>query len=449
MYLSKLKALYEVAPSVVRPIAFLGARAIGPAEYLGWRRRLAAEGTAARDRRMDVLRFCVEAVPYYRDRSVYSNVLELMRAGAMESWWDLPLIDKNTVKKNFDEFVSSRSTAKNRFLVSTGGTSGESMVFLQSNNVWFKELAFVDWYYNKHCNRGTRASFRGTAALEKKRGLLWVDNPVHREVIFSPFGISAKNAERYYEHLQLLKPAVLTGYPSALLEVGRVMSDMGFDTQSLVSRVVLISENFDDGDIKSLKELFGASVTSFYGHSERCLFGVSLGEGLDSYSMMDSYGHAELVDPSGVGLSSPNVKGQLVGTSYDNYAMPLIRYATGDYAEYISRELSEMTRICGRWDGSYIIGSGGENISVTSLNLHSDSLKNVVQYQFVQREKGNCTVQLLVMPDFDGSDFENIGALLKRKVGDAVNFVVVVVPSLTRTSRGKVPFLISDISCKK
>ena len=55
-----------------------------------------------------------------------------------------------------------------------------------------------------------------------------------------------------------------------------------------------------------------------------------------NYHIFFEYGYFELVDENGNVIEDANKQGEIVVTSFEMTAMPLIRYKTGDFAEYVA-----------------------------------------------------------------------------------------------------------------
>jgi len=95
----------------------------------------------------------------------------------------LPFINKDIVKENYHNLIAHTYPKKNTFFVTTGGSSGEPMQFLQSKNVWNKELAFVNHFFKEYGYNPNKlkASFRGGEFHDLKPNTYWKLNPVHNE----------------------------------------------------------------------------------------------------------------------------------------------------------------------------------------------------------------------------------------------------------------------------
>lgn len=97
------------------------------------------------------------------------------------------------------------------------------------------------------------------------------------------------------------------------------------------------------------------------------------------YHVEPSYGYCEVIDDNGI----PSKKGQIVATGFLNYAMPLIRYKTGDVGSLddcdcaCNRHYQIIKKIEGRWHQDGLINSDNAFVSLTALNIHSEQFNKV------------------------------------------------------------------------
>jgi phenylacetate-CoA ligase len=361
-----------------------------------------------------------------------------------ENFENLPLLTKDRIQKSLGEFDKNNSS---KFYVTTGGVTGKPGKFYQSNNIWFKELAFVYNYFEGFGYNPTKikASFRGGDFSDLKKNRYWLYNPNYNEFHFSPFHLNQKTVECYVSKLNKLKPKYFHGYPSVFITLAKLMVKQNLKLDYTPSTIFLISEGFTERDIDFLRVFFKCEVSSFYGHSERLVFAPADKE-LKSYTPNLVYGYFELIDKNGNVIRENNIDGEIVGTSYDNLAMPLIRYRTGDYTSYIDFKTKTFAPITGKWGQMSLVGLDNEEITLTSLNLHSEELDNILKVQFVQKEKGKVTMFLIFQKNTKKNDLNLIEKLLTERVGSTVNFKAVECVKFKLNSRGKAPLIINTIS---
>jgi len=268
-------------------------------------------------------------VPYYRD--LFARIG--FDPAGMTSIRDLnaiPILERDTLIERFDDLRSERAAARAVVRV-TGGSTGRPVRFLvdeheaatrsahiDRNLRWLgwdlgDRLAFVwgsDFDSREH--RGGLARLRDAVS-----GVLWID----------AFTLGRGELDDVLQRLQDHHPAVLIGYPSSLhllaeraLATGRTLSLRGIQT----SAEMLAPRVRDD-----LQMAFGCRVMDRYGCREA---------GIIAHECPEGRLH---VNAEAVVMECP--QGDVVVTTLNNYAMPLIRYRNED-----SGEMSGDACACGR-----------------------------------------------------------------------------------------------------
>jgi phenylacetate-CoA ligase len=144
--------------------------------------------------------------------------------------------------------------------------------------------------------------------------------------------------------------------------------------------------------------------------------------------------------------------GRVVVTPLHNFAMPLIRYALGDYAEVgppcaCGRGLPVLRRIFGRARNMLRLPDGnGKWIAMEPLEKRLRDLP-VQQYQLVQRTYGSIEVRIVPVRPLTVDEEAEIRATLWGPCGAAecaISFVYV--ETIPRSAGGKYEDFISDVA---
>jgi len=386
----------------------------------------------------------------YENTTYYKKVFDRLSVkpyeiNSREDIKSFPIIDKNTVRRNFDDMTVRKYNKKDTFYVASGGSTGAPMKFLQSKNMWSKELAYDTVYFERfgYSPMMSRASFRGGEFGKSKDNIYWNSNPMYNEVHFSPFHLTLSTVDYYVNELNKLNPKMYLSYPSSLLNLIDCMDEKNLVLDDHPKVILLISENINALEVKRITHYFNRSkVISFYGHSERLIFGISSDSLLNQYKIDRRYGLFELIDDSNMNVQGNNIHGEVTGTSFDNWTMPLIRYKTGDHTTFVDKNEYITSKIDGRWNHEYFVGYNGGKFFLSALNTHSDAFDNIRQFQYKQIEKGK--VELLIVPgkDFSSNDKTLILGELQKKVGDNIFFSIKIIDRLELTPRGKVKKII-------
>jgi phenylacetate-CoA ligase len=282
-------------------------------------------------------------------------------------------------------------------------------------------------------------------------GVLFDYNPMRRKLVLDPFKMNPDNIGEYVAAVKASKARILHTYPSAVCLFLNFASCKCIDVKGIVDLVFATSENVYPGQREYVENLLDARFFSFYGHSEKLVMAGEC-EYSSDYHVQTEYGILELIDEHGEQILEPGVRGEIVATGFNNPLMPLIRYRTGDYAEWAlpgpcdcGRHYPRITNVAGRWLQEMVYGRSGTQISITSLNLHSDVLRNVHKYQFVQNEPGVLILNIVPTRSYTTVDEVRVKSSLQLKLGNEANLLIYTVDDTQLTNRGKHKMLIQNI----
>lgn len=132
------------------------------------------------------------------------------------------------------------------------------------------------------------------------------------------------------EMLEAERPAAYIGMPVPMLGLIRWMGTPGSLRRALVS-----GDACPDGVICELERLLGTRLFPHYGSREMCLGGAVTCPAHEGMHLRENHIIAEIVSPEGEALPDGEF-GELVITTLDMQAMPLIRYKTGDYTRFLA-----------------------------------------------------------------------------------------------------------------
>src|SRR5208282_3466525 len=131
----------------------------------------------------------------------------------------------------------------------------------------------------------------------------------------------------------------------------------------------------------------------------------------EHYHVQSESALVEVLDKAG-DPCRPGESGRLVVTSLHNFAMPLIRYDTGDFAEpggpcSCGRGLPVLDRIVGRVREMLVMPSGARSFPRLRTEKLAD-IAGVVQFQVVQKSIRDLEVRLVVAPSFASADEDRL-----------------------------------------
>lgn len=307
--------------------------------FLGYLKELNKTQYSSRDeirdfqneRLNDLLKHAQENIPFYKKLAD--------RQGIEYDITKFPLIDKDLIRKNKDEFVCKIGV--NQRDKTSGGSTGAPVTILKDSAGMAKEMA-ATWrgYQWAGIHIGDKqARFWGIPKNHKDRYRARLIDFVCHRIRVSAFGYDSKKFESAAKRLNRFEPDYFYGYVSIIKDFSKFQRESK-EVKVKPKSIICTSEVLTESDRQSIEQIFGAKVFNEYGCGEvgtiahECEHG---GMHVSSENML-----LEVLDEEGNNLG-PGYRGELVVTDLTNYSMPLIRYRLNDYAT-----LSDEFCQCGR-----------------------------------------------------------------------------------------------------
>ncbi len=368
----------------------------------------------------------------------------------------LPFSDKASIKVDVGSFSSSSYQKRDRLRMFTGGSTAHPMMFYAHKHVTRpKERAYFADFDRRAGLHGQDVilSLRGRTvrSANKLGGRLWMYEPIKRHLILSSDHLEARYMTEYVKALKEWKPSFIQAFPSALYPLAKWLDEHPEpDITSRVKGVQLNSENVYPFQMDLLRRVFSCSVLKGYGHTERVLLAASMPDD-DRYCFWPLYGYLELVDPSGKPITEPGVLGEIVGTSFDNFVMPFVRYRTGDFGAWSDSAHPELPgypvleRIEGRLQ-EFVVCRDQRLISICTLGAaHFSQLADVDAIQYEQYEPGYLVLNIVSQREVAPETVRKIQSALVEKTQGGCVGAIKRVERIPRTARGKQQMLIQHL----
>lgn len=414
-------------------------------------------GTKARElaqrKLRQTLEWAIKTVPAYRQ---YQGLID-SEAEPEILLQQLPLIRKADIKADTEHFLSSAISAQDRLKTFTGGSTANPLLFYLHKNVSRpREYAFMDDFHTRVGlgDRDIVLALRGrTVPTARDRGgRLWMYDPIKRQLILSSDHLEPEYMPQYVQALREWRPTYIQAFPSALYPLAKwLAAHPAPDITENIRGVLLYSENVYGFQMQLFRELFGCPVLKHFGQSERVLMAATMPDD-ERYFFWPQYGHFELVDPSGNAITQPGVLGEIVGTGFDNQAMPFIRYRTGDMAMLSDRPghpllpgYPVVERIEGRLQ-EFLVCRDHRLVSITTMGVaHFDELAQVEAIQYEQREPGHFVLKVITRWPLGDTVKQRIAYAMEEKTQHGCTARVEEVRDIPRTLRGKHQMLVQHL----
>ncbi|MBC7189638.1 phenylacetate--CoA ligase, partial [Candidatus Aerophobetes bacterium] len=257
------------------------------------------------------------------------------------------------------------------------------------------------------------------------------------------------NTERQIEILRDFKTTIIHITPSYALYLADVLEEKGIDPKKeLFLRIIYMgAEPYSEKTREKIEKIYGASAFNCYGLSEMNGPGVGFEcpekKGLHIWE--DNY-ILEVIDPVSGEPVEEGSEGELVLTTINREAMPIIRYRTGDitfiYPDKCpcGRTHRRISPIKGRVDDMFIIK--GVNVFPSEVERVIMDIPEVARnYQIVlEREKSLdvMTVRVEIKKSFFDGSLEHLKAL-QEKIKDKLKNEIMVTCRVELLEPGTLP----------
>ncbi len=381
-----------------------------------------------------------ETCDYYNDL-FRKHRLDPHRLGHPDELSVLPYLTKDIIQQNLDRLTSRKIPRARLEYTTTGGSTGVPLGFYMVKRDTYPRTYAYEW---RQYNWG-QVRFGDKRAILRGRVLSSPFLIQGKTLYLSSFHLTRERTADYVTALERFNPGYIESYPSSLLFLAEFMKARG---QSIripnLKAIFLTSESIEDTQRRFLKDVFHAKVFTKYGNSEQAtIIGMCERETLHEF---EEYSLTEYLDDN----NRPVREGSawIVSTSFVNFATPFIRYKTddqvelaGDHACPCGRVHRTVSRIVGRTQ-DYLVGEGGERITVAAINTHSDAFDGVLSFQYFQEQPGQAVIRVVPSQPLTDQQKQKILNEATFRSAGCIRFTVQEVESVEKTPRGKSRFIV-------
>ena len=359
-----------------------------------------------------------ENVPYYRDLMDKKGVKPEDIQG-IEDLHKLPFLSKSDLRDAYPYGLLAAPLSDCVRIHSTSGTTGRRVVA-------FYTQKDVD-LWEDCCARAivaTGGSKEDVCQVAYGYGLFTGGfglNGGSHKVGCLTLPMSSGNTERQIQFMMDLKATILCCTPSYAAYIGESLKEQGYKPEDIPLRAGIFgAEPWTEEMRRGIEETLGIKAYDIYGLTESTGPGVAF-ECSEQTGMHVNEDHfyAEIIDPDTGEVLPEGSKGELVFTSLDKEAFPLLRYRTRDICVLsrkkcsCGRTLIKMAKPMGRTDDMLII----RGVNVFPSQIETVLLKEGYEpnYQIVvDRKNNNDTFEVNVEMTADKFT-DKLGDILKQE----------------------------------
>ena len=344
---------------------------------------------------------------------------------------NLPILSKKEVRKNPNNFIN-KSYLNKSIQLRTSGSTGNPMEIYCSYNAWVMEQSVIwrHWSWAGYKFRDPMGILRSYAPGPDDS--LIRQDKLRNFTYFSPFHLDIENMFNYHSYMVKNNIQVLRGYPSSLYIYANFLDENNLKIPN-VKFILSASEVLKLSERSLIEKVFETKIYDHYGLAD---ISVMMGEcemhqGLHNY---EDYGYLELKPESGL------IK--IIGTNLNNYAMPLIRYDTGDLSDggftkcSCGRNFPLIKSIKGRKDSVIILN---DKIKIPTVNFYTmfDEYLNIKKWQIVQEK--HLIKFIILSKNFEKNQMNSLKMNIEKRLRGLIDYKIIKNGSFYKTGEGKIP----------
>lgn len=376
----------------------------------------------------NIIKHAVETTPYYKNLAGSTSIS------------DFPVIRKTTIQDNFEQFQSSKYKDADNFKVSTSGSTGVPFFLYQNKGKRHRNHADIIYFFNAaKFEIGNRLYELEVWRGHNQKGKLkaWLQNAVQ-------FDISRMTDERIEAFINLIKKdrqskKTMLGFASSYELIAQYLErNKIFLKDTGIIAAIANSEYLNPYTKETLGKHLDTQVLSRYSSEEVGMIAQQTLQSPNNFVINHASYHVEILNLDNDQSVKPGEFGRIVITDLFNYAMPIIRYDTGDIAKLALNEngVEVLEQIEGR-KMDVIYDSKGNIVSsfvvYTKFYNYYHLLK---QYQFIQQGKKEYEVKLNLQGDNFEFEEELINSI-KSDFGSDAEVTITYVDEIPPLSSGK------------
>ena len=389
-------------------------------------------------RLLELLTHAKKTVPFYKN--ITSNQLK-----------DFPVVNKNDIRSNYDDFLSNDYSKSELITMSTSGSTGTPF------------LCYQDARKKKHVNAET-IYYNGKIGYRMGRRIIYFRSIVSE--------VSKTKLQQFMQNIYLMdcndlsdnaiynnlkriaymtkrSGAMIMGYASTMDAFAKFINNNSCEWVSKcnIYGIVSGSEMLKDQTRQILEKAFNCKCVSRYANEENGFLGQDFDINNEFYHNRADY-YFEILKMDSDEPVKDNEIGRIVVTDYFNYAMPMIRYDTGDVGCWKQIMTDGVQRdIIASFGGrkvDQIYDSYGNYLSPHSITNLMWAYNQVIQYQFIQEDHDKYRIILNVNKEW--SEEKRLEADLKKVLKNDAVIVFEYVDEIPVLNSGKRRYIVNQMN---
>ena len=407
-------------------------------------------------KKMDETDSCDSRIKAYQDKVLYDLMkkacteTEFYRQYKGKAFDEFPIINKNTIRQNQENFLSNKYVKDNLIKMSTSGSTGTPFICYQNAGKKKRVNAEIIYYSEKVGYKlGENLSYIRTIVKQNKKSG-WKQF-VQNQTLINCMSLDDNGVKVMLDTIvkkSKYGKVTLLGYGSTYTAIKNYAKKCNIKCMedAHVTGIISGSDMLFDETRDAISSLFqGVPVVSRYSNEENGVLGQD--EGISNVFTLNEADYiVEICDNNGKPIDDGRL-GHIVVTDLYNYAMPMIRYDTGDVGAINTFEINGRKKRCicnfsGR-SVDVIYDTKGAALSPHVITNFMWSYPDVNQYQIIQKGKKSYIARMNLPDNFTKQ--EELEKLLYQLLGQDAELKIEMVNEIPVLASGKRRYVINEM----
>lgn len=361
---------------------------------------------------------------------------------------DFPVVNKNSIRQNFDKINLPESVSGKRFSVSTSGSTGTPFQIYQSqgkkirntaDTLYFAKRSGFSVGYRLLYLRLWSAYYKKPKLLARLQNIDQLDVEEIDDAFLKDFFTQLVNDGQ---------PKGWLGYPSGFLKICKFLDKHEYTPMAcLMKSIITMSEPLDTYVRDTMAYYFNCPVVSRYSNVENGILAQQM-IGKDNFTLNWASYHVELLRMDSDEPAKVGEPGRIVVTDLFNLATPMIRYDTGDVAvmQIGDNGFPEFVFVQGRIKDT-LTNTKGEIVSPYIFYNNLYKYPELLQVQLVQKANKRYVFKLNCEDDVFEREKEFVG-FFKEYLGEDAMVSTEYVDEIPLLKSGKRRLIVNETLAK-
>lgn len=378
----------------------------------------------------NTLQYAHKHVPYYKSLDVTDSLASF------------PIIKKEMIRANINDFISDEVSIDKLAIHSTSGSTGTPFKFyVGPEKVFSNHCSFLFHNIETGYEVGDKVYFlrSWSSDIVYSKWKMWRSN-----LAMGDCNPTEKNIKKLQQTIDKSYGIVMQGYASALIAYAKMMNQQ---EKGKIKVIYTGSDQLSDKNRHYLTQVFNCPVFSRYANEEVGI--ISQQTNMDSpvFRVNIPMVHVEILKQDSDEPANPGEVGRIILTDLTRKSMPFIRYETGDLASYDEGFMQDgvllyMNNVEGR-TLDYILTPEGIQLNGMSIsNLEFWENDTVITYQFIQDEKDKYRMLVVPRSNFNSQELQKE---LMSVLGQNANIQIETTSDIPLTKSGKRRYIVNKL----